>query len=411
MDIPRPVLTELGSEGLVYGAGYPEDLIDVENMRVRMLRGLGDAPALNGLPNVEIEALGNSLALTLGRAEYHEGRFARIIDYLEERRRLTRAEFQLDTLVKYALFEAAAALGGARLAVDELAFIACRRHGFQPKDWQPSVFLAVDKRAKLKETDYDVPEVDLLLSRLAWYDDLNFYRNALFHKGWGDPHKVYFPATYQAAGLADPRLDVFLIPDPTQPKHARPHEWTFTLGRRLPDLLRESMMGLRDVLDGICCGIWGATTPTPGSSRDLDESAILQPLPTPMAVVIPPTIPGQPHVVALPLFGSIERAQKFTLFPPEAKFNPARLPRVEPGRYYEQGAFLFLLNGLDEGLRKAGVTNYALKFPLDATSHTDMYQELLKASQVSPKHPWSVELPDARTREKLFCWRSAGGAR
>lgn len=98
-------------------------------MRARMVRLLGEAPALRALPKEERESLAESLAMALTGGEYHAFRFHEIVTNLETRREQVRTSFTADLIVTYAIHEAAAAFGAARLAVDEIMHITARLHG------------------------------------------------------------------------------------------------------------------------------------------------------------------------------------------------------------------------------------------------------------------------------------------
>ncbi|MBK8936293.1 MAG: hypothetical protein IPM79_01220 [Polyangiaceae bacterium] len=154
-----------------YWAPLPEGVPEADSPRARMLRLLSDpTPAFAAVTDAdEREALGNSLALALTRAEYHETRFKSILGSLEARRRQADVPFTSDLLVVYTIYEAGAALGAARLAVDELLHVTARRHG-EPdtaqieKRWAAS--LVMDDAKFAKATYASVPETLLLRSKL-----------------------------------------------------------------------------------------------------------------------------------------------------------------------------------------------------------------------------------------------------
>lgn len=291
---PDPPLTDDAPPLLVIGncigarfplaAGLPGS---VDSMRARMIRSLNEAPGPSNLPREERESLANSLAMALTRAEYHTFRFNEIMRNLEEHRQSVRAPFMADLTVTYAIYEAAAVLGAARLAVDEVVHITARIHGAADaaaadKQWKASDVVNDEEFAK--KTRLDVDELRLLRGpgHREWFTSLNEYRNVLFHRGWRDIYGQYHPLKCDARRPTAPGSDALLVPDlASLANKAKPSSWTYTKRLRLESVVAHVMDGLRAFLDAVCEGVWKSQTPAPGRVPADQDFNALYPLPHP----------------------------------------------------------------------------------------------------------------------------------
>jgi hypothetical protein len=164
-------------------------------------------PAVSALDPVEREALFLSLSLTLARADYHRQRCLQIGKLLEQRRVQTGGVASFDTLSKYALFEASACLGAVRVGIDEIIFITARLRGVTSNDIrQDWTAHRVVTTLFTTRPEFDVPEIHALRRRQSWYEEMNTYRNVLFHRGWRFPSGAYFPVGSTQAEALDPRF-------------------------------------------------------------------------------------------------------------------------------------------------------------------------------------------------------------
>src|ERR1019366_3618609 len=109
----------------------PEGLPLVDTVRSRQLTHLAHdgLPTLKVLEKGERDALFPSLGVTVQATDYHVERFKRVVRSVNARIVNSGALITNDFIVKYAVFEGAAALSAMRTAVDELVYIAARLAG------------------------------------------------------------------------------------------------------------------------------------------------------------------------------------------------------------------------------------------------------------------------------------------
>jgi hypothetical protein len=345
------MLRMTGPGMLGFQLARPDGLPDVDTLRARMVGLLGDhgAPPLTSLAVDERQALFFSLALTLARAEYHAQRLDQVVAALGQRRKAAGATVSLDAFSHYVLFEASAALGAVRLGVDELIHIAARLRGVSSKEiydkWPAE---AVIRTGFAKRPDFNLPEVLSFRSRLAWYEEMNDYRNVLHHRGWRDQIGGYYPRDSELPEAADHAQNVMLVPDRASLLgKTRPHQWTYSEKRRIEGVTEDAVRGFHEVLDEICTSHWGGALPMPGTVPQ-DQHANL------LVVLVRPTLLIVCGHVLLPMFTSPEKAQQFGGYPSTADMH---LQEVSPTTIgVEEPVFNFSLVGLEEALGAVRLT-------------------------------------------------------
>jgi hypothetical protein len=242
----------------------PEGLPIVDTVRSRQLVQLGSSglPVLNALGAKERDALFTSLAIMVKTADYHVKRFNSLLAAVNERRKTANALITCDFTVEYAVFEGAAALSAIRSAVDEIIFIGARLTGVSGKDIKDNW-----KTSKLMQAGFDkaphfnVPEVNALRVRFAWYDDLNEYRNAYRHRGCRDTMAAYFPVDSDFPEAKDGERNVMLLPDrPSLIGNTRADTWTYSKGVRLETLMETTVKIFEELLDELIGKVWGGAT-------------------------------------------------------------------------------------------------------------------------------------------------------
>lgn len=268
-----------------------------------------------------------SLGLALTRAEYHEARFKSVIATLESRRAYFDAPFTGDLVAVYSIYEAAAALGAARLLIDELFYVTARRHYPDSDDWDWKLDKIVkDQHFNSPKLSFlRVDESNLLRSEphLSWYVALNEYRNVLFHRGWREPHAMYYPRGHAGPRLPAPEADAMLVPDlASLGNQAKPESWTYNTRARLETVVEQAMDGLRAFVDAIC-DLWGVPEPQRGIAEETNAHIIVR-LPSPA-----PHIDGTTMV--LPFFSTEAKAQEYRrIFPQQVgEATLQRVPVVE----------------------------------------------------------------------------------
>jgi len=237
---------------------------EVETPHAQMLRVLADkgSAPLATLDAIERASLFLSMATTLTRAVSHRARFDQLLEALDARAAHFEGRVMGDTVAKYLGFEAGEFLGATRTFVDEVVYLAARRAG-------------VDRAAADKWITHNLivnappppqptPELDVLRSRVAWYRELNDYRNAMFHRGASEG-LGYFREGSTERGADDPSLNIGLLPDQLTVKRPnRPDSWKYTEGRRLETLVLDVNAGLLPLVEELGQG-WGGQLQARGS--------------------------------------------------------------------------------------------------------------------------------------------------
>jgi hypothetical protein len=391
---------------LGYRVDRPADLPLVDTPRARMVRllGMDGSPALQALAVDERETLLFSLTLTLGRGLYHRLRFRQIVDLLAARRAETTGTVTWDTFAAYALFEAAAALGAVRLSVDEIIFITARLRGIDPpeiyKRWSANDVMTTDFA---KRPDFNVPEVVALRTEKDWYDEMNDYRNVLHHRGWRGDTGGYYPLGSTLPEARSDEHNVMLVPDRASlVGKTRPHEWTYTEGRRLEDVVDAAIAGFERVIDKVCMSCWGGSVPPSGKIPPEELASIFVLLPRPIVLVAGKSL-------LLPVFSTEKSARAFKGFPPDL---PRDLVEVLPdSAAMGQNSFTFTLR--DEALAQADLDG-DLIVALDSSGIDP--QTMMLPATVAARLPLNQLRENAETEpigipqkefkvERLYMWR------
>jgi hypothetical protein len=264
----------------------------------RQVRCLASSPAFTGIPAAERDALLESIAQTIGRADYHFRRFRLQRESLDDLRAWAPGDVFFDAAVATMHYELQALAGAARLLVDEVVFLIAKRYGQQ--GWAAA---RIFRDPVAVASPADQPEVHRLRNHTAWFDLLNTYRNAFFHSGWkhGSGH---FEPERKAAGL--PAMNALLVPDRVSlAGRSRPYEWTYNDGTTVDDVCNGVYEGLLTMLGDLCAHEWGTPLPTPGTIAEDDRPNLIVALPIPIVVSIGDSL-------VAPIFSSRERAFDFT---------------------------------------------------------------------------------------------------
>ncbi len=242
----------------------PEGLPIVDTVRSRQIAQLGSGglPVLNALGTEERDALFTSLSIMVKTADYHMKRFNSLIAAINDRRKKANALIIHDFVVEYAVFEGAAALSAMRTAVDEVVFIAARLSGTsavelkEKKRWWDTTNVLLTGFDKAPE--FKLPAVVSLRNRLAWYHELNDYRNAYRHKGCRDTLGAYFPLDSDFPEAKDGERNVMLLPDrKSLDGNTRADKWTYKQGVRLETVLERTGKTFEEIIDELISEVWG----------------------------------------------------------------------------------------------------------------------------------------------------------
>ena len=380
----------------------PDGLPDVDTPRSQMVRHLGDMSVL-ALDAKEKDALFLSLALTLGRAHYHEHRFKHVIMALDKRHRETGGMGAFDLFAQYTIYEASAALGAVRLGIDELIFITARLRNVSVEaidaNWKANTVLNAGLD---RHPEFDIEEILALRARKGWHDDLNAYRNVLHHRGWRSHIGAYYPIGSSRSEARDPEQNVMLAPDRASlADRTRPHDWTYTGCVRLEDVVERAMRGFEALLDDVCINVWKAFVPPPGTVPKSEQPDVITSLVTPAVLVF-----GVDLVV--PVFTDERRARAFKGF---ASYENLDLVDIYANLLVRDvPAFSFVLPGLKQQVLGANMTKDAcLIVAIDPTHPGTLSQspirirldELVETSETEP-----VSLLQAALGvDMLFIWR------
>jgi hypothetical protein len=288
---------------------------DPETLLAAGLRLCTEGPAFSGMPPEDAEATLAALAETLTRARYHKLRFNDCIETAKARRTVLGGPVVADWhAVPPIICEAIAFLGAARTAVDILIYLAARRAGKSEATadrWDASEAISPKHEpGQTEPTRYDVPEVLAMRKRQLWFDELNLYRNVVYHRGWREQRYGFYMPADTAEEAGDPAFNAMLLPDADSLRQRkRPHEWTYLDKRRLDDLVNGVDKTLFEVFEHILTTLWNCPLPAPGTMPKLEQPNALLFLPCP--VVLDAT---DRRIV--PVFDSKPAARAFTLYGP-----------------------------------------------------------------------------------------------
>lgn len=316
---PRVVVQPPGSPPRALGflldsvAGIPY----TDAALVRAIRSAEDAPAFAGVPKDERVGQLSSLAETLSRARYHKLRFDEAVATIKRRRIALGGPVVADWhAVRPAICEAAAFLGAMRTTTDIVVYVAARRAGksaASASDWQAKDAIDPPRKggdAGSVPTKYNVPEILEIRKHQPWFDDLNLYRNAVYHRGWGgEKYGFYFPGEL-AEEADDPSRNAFLLPDREALVDRKlPHLWTYANRQRLDDLVESIYANGMALLEEIVTNLWGQPLPGDGTVPVAEQPNSLLYLPFPAYL-------QHPGHKVLPVFTSEAAARSFTHYGP-----------------------------------------------------------------------------------------------
>ena len=388
---------------VAYRAPLPRGVtLHVDSPRACMLRSFAGAPTFAAsIPTTELDYLSVSVATALNRAEYHERRFYEILAALDERRRLFHAEYTLDILVTETIYEAAAALGAARLVVDEMLHIIARHHAepdIEKIDRRWAANLVMDDAGFAKATYLHVAEIRTLRAapHLDWYRELNDYRNVLFHRGWREMYGGYYPLTFKGKKGSNESADALVVPDRASLEgKKKPHQWSFSEQTRLESVVQRALDGLRRWLDAICVDIWNLQVPAKAADPDLPNMFV--PIPS-------PALYESAGVLHIPFFTTEECAQCFRRVNDGVDWELRLLPRHDEA----PAPFMFSIAHLEELPRPTTV-----RVILDPAAGMAGLSGLRSSSLEIPANNKALVkpvmlLPEVVQSEIVLCWTIRG---
>jgi hypothetical protein len=182
----------------------------------------------------------------------------------------------------------------------------------------------------------------------------------------------------------------------------RPHEWTYTEGRRLEDVVDAAIAGFERVIDKVCMSCWGGSVPPSGKIPPEELASIFVLLPRPIVLVAGKSL-------LLPVFSTEKSARAFKGFPPDL---PRDLVEVLPdSAAMGQNSFTFTLR--DEALAQADLDG-DLIVALDSSGIDP--QTMMLPATVAARLPLNQLRENAETEpigipqkefkvERLYMWR------
>lgn len=299
----RPRLVGMMPGSLMYRAershGPARNELDV----MRQVRCLASSASFSGVAEAELQVLLESIAQSIGRAEYHFQRFRVQRGALDELRAWAPGDVFFDDAVYVMHYELQALAGAARLLVDEVLFLIAKRHGTNHLDWKAAQVL---RETIVPGSPADRADIHRLRIHRGWFDMLNSYRNAFFHSGWkhGSGH---FERDGRQAG-EQPGMNALLMPDRAALRRP-PYEWTYNDRTSIDDVCGGIYKGLITMLGDLCTNEWGTPVPPPGTMTEEQRFNIIVALPSPIIV-------STGDCLLAPIFSSRERAMEFTQFVP-----------------------------------------------------------------------------------------------
>jgi hypothetical protein len=274
-----------------------------------------------GIPEAQRDALVESIAHTIGRADYHYQRFRVHRRTLDEIRAWAPGEVFFDAAVSAMHYELQALAGAARLLVDEIVFLIARRHGQHGQQSWEAVPLI--RKPIVSGSSMDISEIHRLRGHRVWFDLLNDYRNTFFHRGWQLGSGHYDNDGRQAAEL--PRMNSLLVPDQASlTNRSKPYDWTYNNKTTIDDVATRIHQGMIEMVGDLCLNEWGTSVPPPGRIPDHERPNLFVNLPVPIMLTI-----GDCALV--PFFSSREQAMALIRRVPElsAKVDTGDFELVE----------------------------------------------------------------------------------
>lgn len=222
------------------------------------------------------------------------------------------------------------------MAVDVLVYMAARRSGKSvevAESWDSGKAIAPSNRpGEMPPTKYDVPEVLVLRKWRSWFEELNLYRNAVYHRGLGGDHFGYYSRADSPREASSPTFNAMLVPDLASLRdRLRPHQWTYMEGRRLDELVATIASEFTGAMTEIVTGIWDQPFPHPGTEpRESQPNSLL-------SIATPVLLQGAKKNV-LPVFTTKAAARASTFYGEKKglELRPVRPTKVDT----EQPVFL-----------------------------------------------------------------------
>lgn len=363
-----PALVGVMPGVLMFRAEPPLGVPETDTLRTRQLSCLKDSSHLATIPERNRSLLIESLARTLGRAEYHRQRFKQLRSTLDDIRDWAPGEVFWSGLLSCMHYELQGLAGAARLMLDELLLVIALRHdpnltGNQERKWAAS---NVFNQVSVVGSSLDVPEVHRLRSHQSWFALVNAYRNAFFHAGsqHGSGH-------YDAdAGnvVRNPARNGLLVPDQSS-LSLRPYDWTWNNGTTVDDVANGIYDELVAVVGEICEAEWGTPLPAPGKAPQS---------PNLFVTMIKPIAFVAGDRVIIPFFTSREKAESFmrrSKFTRPSGSQQPELVRIRSSQsVVGEEALSFSVRGLEQtGLKRVLVY-------LDPTPRDPFWQAVNAAS-------------------------------
>ncbi|MCE9573527.1 MAG: hypothetical protein K8W52_10250 [Deltaproteobacteria bacterium] len=299
----RPQLFAVMPGALMYrvepshGLGFAE--LDV----ARQVRCLASSAAFTRIPEPQLQALVESIAHAIGRADYHFQRFRMQRQRLDEIRAWAPGDVFFDAAVSTMHYELQALAGAARLLVDQLLSLIAKSH--DQRDWEA---VPIFRDLVVPGSSEDKPEIHRLRSHRDWFDLLNAYRNTFFHRGWAHGSGHFDSDGRQASEV--PEMNALLVPDRASlTGRSRPYDWTYNDKTTVDDVGTGIYQGLNAMLADLCANAWTTAVPPPGRLAHDERPNIMVALPIPITLVIE-------DLLLAPIFSSRERAMAFVQLAP-----------------------------------------------------------------------------------------------
>lgn len=389
--------------GIFFYAPFPSGVPLVDTLRSRHIWAVQDSAAFASLDADERTAVLTSLIKSVERAEYHFQRFCDLRATLDERRRASPGEVFFDTLATCVHFELQAFCGATRLIVDELIYIAARRHGASQSaatrsPWSASDLILPSTHSMAES----VPELRRLRHRRDWYDTLNTYRNAFFHHGWRHGSGHADPSVLSELARA-PSRNALLVPDKDSIRsRSKPFNWTWTQGTTIDDVVKIVREGLVGLVQELCLEDWCTPEPAPGNIPIAEQPNLLVTLAKPIGI-----LSGKRFIV--PIFVDKSYAESFQPFCADSGFELVTVPAARA--VVGARAITFSLAGLEDSTVSREATTIEVFLNPRPTDQSWLQVMALARSEIAVKdliergtiHPISV--PVSGDIECGFVWQ------
>jgi hypothetical protein len=275
--VTRVELKALLPGALMFRVQLPAGAPDTFNPRAAQIWKSNGSASLTCMPDDERSAVIQSLWNTHERAVYHYLRFRNILEALDSFRSQVPGDVFWDALTAPLHFELQALCGAARTCLDEVVYIAARRHGVTSNKAKREPWVTNKLIKEPLPAVCDASEVKRLRSRSHWYDTLNAYRNSAYHHGsrFGGGHYSFGDKRQSAKS---PSMNALLLPDAScLLNRKKPFEWTWTKETRADAVAELVHTGLDDLIREIAELDWQTPEPPPGTApRDEHPTTIVK---------------------------------------------------------------------------------------------------------------------------------------